>query len=148
MVPKRRAMEKRMNGLVADLSDKIQELCAEAQDEREVARLHDLRKRCREMTYIIEYGEPNQEVRLAEQVLEGARSEIGAIRDDDLLLDFLRDVRTPRQLVAEVSRARHTKYQRFVSGQLEVRDGRSKLVASIVGFAGGMRPKSRLAEQA
>ncbi len=83
--------------------------------ERRVTELHKLRKECRRMMYLLGFAKQDGAVNIAKAALEEARTTLGSIRDDDLLLEVLGAVEedAAAKLAAIVSSSRRSKYERF-----------------------------------
>jgi len=127
---KEKPLSKRLDKVMAGLADEIGKLHSTSlENDREVARLHKLRKKCRELMYVLEYAKPNASTKRAEKRLEEARLELGSIMDDDVVLEFLWEVKAPPQLRSKFAQTRHTKFMKLVSS--ESKAGKSGLLAAV-----------------
>jgi CHAD domain-containing protein len=127
---KEKALAKRLNRLVTELAVVIGSLHSSALgNEKEVERLHKLRKKCRELMYVLEYAKPDARTKRAERLLEEARLELGSIMDDDIVLEFLWEVKAPPQLRSKFAQTRHAKFMKLVSSQSKA--GKSGLLAAV-----------------
>jgi CHAD domain-containing protein len=131
---KENALAKRLNKVVTGLADEIGKLHSTSlESDREVARLHRLRKKCRELMYVLEYAKPNGNTKRAERLLEEARLELGSIMDDDIVLEFLWEVKAPPQLRSKFAHTRHAKFMKLVSSESNA--GKSGLLAAVSALA-------------
>ena len=91
---------------------------AAAINESQLTDLHKLRKECRRIMYLLGYADQGGALKTLKAVLEDARTRLGSIRDDDLLLAVLRSAKqnAPIKLVEALSASRHAKYVRFFTG--------------------------------
>ncbi|HMD79257.1 MAG TPA: CHAD domain-containing protein, partial [Nitrososphaerales archaeon] len=125
-----KALAKRLNKVVAELADEIGTLHSTSlENDKEVARLHKLRKKCRELMYVLEYAKPDASTKRAGRLLEEARLELGSIMDDDIVLEFLWEVKAPPQLRSKFAHTRHAKFMKLVSSQSKA--GKSGLLAAV-----------------
>jgi CHAD domain-containing protein len=133
----RRRLRKRLNKILARRADQACDLYwVAASSEENLAELHQLRKECRCIMYLLDFANDDARVKSARLELEDARDKLGSIREDDVLLDFLRDTRVSApvlKLISAVSAGRLTKYRKFFAGQT-ARALEPKLLESIQGL--------------
>ena len=118
----RKRLRKRLNKLLDERVARASDLYRiAASGEEKVAELHELRKECRRIMYLVEFANEDAKVKSVMADLEDAREKLGSIRDDDVLLNFLRGVREGNhtEAAAAVFASRRTKYKLFFSGQTD-----------------------------
>jgi CHAD domain-containing protein len=117
----RRRLRKRLNRLLDERAKRASRLYwIAAGGEEKVAELHNLRKECRHIMYLLDFANEDARVKSVKMDLEDTREKLGSMRDDDLLLDVLRgheENAAVAEVVAAVSAGRLTKYRRFFSSQ-------------------------------
>lgn len=130
----RRRLGRRLDRLLDKRTERVREIYRiAAEGEDKVAELHELRKQCRHVMYLLDFVNGNARVESVKKDLEDAREKLGSIRDDDVLLDVLRRIRRSppaTETAAAVAADRLIKYREFFSGQ-KSRNSRPKLLESI-----------------
>jgi len=122
----KRRLSKRLSRLLKERAERATRFyLSAAANETRARDLHRLRKECRRIMYLVGFGDHGSGVRTVKSALEEARTKLGAIRDDDLLLEVLTEVKgnTTLKLAEAVSASRHNKYVQFFAPRLGVTGG-------------------------
>jgi CHAD domain-containing protein len=131
-------LSKRLNKLLGKRAGRANDLYwIAASGRRHVVELHKLRKECRHIKYLLDFANQDARIKSLKLDLEDARDKLGSIRDDDVLLDFLRyskENASVARLVSAVSASRQVKYKKFFSGQTS-RGRKPRLLEGILGLA-------------
>jgi CHAD domain-containing protein len=131
----RRRLRKRLNRLLDERAGRASYLYWIAAGGKEkVTELHNLRKECRHIMYLLDFVNEDAGIKAVKTDLEDAREKLGSIRDDDVLLDMLRsheENAAVAEVAAAVSAGRLTKYRKFFSSQT-AQGKRPKLLESIL----------------
>lgn len=112
----RSKLEKRFSRLAFELIESIQKLMPKVvSDEKKIEELHELRKGCKKLRYLLELTGSSKESRLVTH-LKQMQDLLGAIRDSDITIDFLKSLDTKYdagELIKGESELRRQLYQKF-----------------------------------
>jgi len=109
-------LEKKFNKISFGLIERIQTLMPQVvKDENNVKELHELRKDCKKLRYLLEMGDDSEASSLIKH-LKHIQDSLGAIHDSDITVDFLKKLPTkykPDEIIKSESDLRALLYQKF-----------------------------------
>lgn len=110
------SLRKRFDDVVRSLASKIDgSLPVVLRDQRRIRELHTLRKDCKKLRYVLELASDRRAERTV-STLESWQDVLGAIRDSDVTIQYLRSrPKTPEaeRILSEEARLRRENYDRF-----------------------------------
>lgn len=113
-------LQKRFTKVISKFSDRIElNFPVVLTNADKIRELHEMRKDCKKLRYLLEILLPNQDNEIAKTIteLEEVQDMLGAIHDDDVTISYLRRLRQPEKvhhILEGVISERNQKYEEFV----------------------------------
>jgi CHAD domain-containing protein len=113
-------LQKRFTKVIYKFSDRIElNFPVVLANSDKIRELHEMRKDCKKLRYLLEILLPNQDNEIAKTIteLEEVQDMLGAIHDDDVTISYLRRLRQPEKvhhILEGVISERNKKYEEFV----------------------------------